>query len=244
MKRNTILTLALAAMMLFAAVPVLAEEGIEGVAAMAANTNGLPTGTIFNGPVDVYDGIWVGSSKVGTLNTGDAVIVMQQDSGAGMTQVFSRVNRLAGWVPSGNVQVDSISPVFPGVVISQNVTLRESPSTGAKQLARPSNGDVLDILDEQNGWYTVRYWDKTKGPLEGYVRTNFVVRNPAFVTTTKATYVYAMPSRNSKMVGEIISGTQLVVIGEWNDYWVVNLRSASGFIHKNDIEYNQIGGNG
>ena len=47
------------------------------------------------------------------------------------------------------------------------------------------------------------------------------------------------PSRiaGGKKVGELISGTQLVIIGEYGDFWVVNLRSASGFIYKNDVQY-------
>lgn len=216
---------------------------MAGLAYADSATNGLPTGTIVGGPVTVYDGTWSNTNAVGTLQNGDAVIVMQQ-SGQ-MLQVFSRISRLAGWVPAGNVRIDQATPVYPGVVISQNVTLRESPSTTAKQLARPTNGTVLDILSEQNGWYYVRFWDgKSTMPIEGYVRTNFVVRDPMFVTTTQATYVYSMPDRGAKMVGQLVSGTQLVVIGEYGDFWVVNLRSASGFIHKNDIEYNQISGNG
>lgn len=222
----------LAALMLVAA-PALAENA----------TNGLPTGVIVGGPVTVYDGMWTNANAVGTLQNGTPVIVMQYD--AEKAQVFSRAQRLAGWVLAANVQVDRATPVYPGVVISQNVTLRESPSTGARQLARPTNGTVLDLLAEQDGWYTVRYWDeKGNAPIEGYVRTNFIVRDPMFVTTTKATYVYSMPSRSAKMVGELVSGTQLVVIGEYDDFWVVNLRSASGFIYKYDIEYNQISGNG
>ncbi|HML49386.1 MAG TPA: SH3 domain-containing protein [Clostridia bacterium] len=63
------------------------------------------------------------------------------------------------------------------------------------------------------------------------------MRNPRFVTTHKSTYVYAVPDRSGKKVGELIAGTQLVIIGEYGDYWVVNLRSASGFIHKSDVQY-------
>mgnify|MGYP003623882591 CR=1 FL=1 len=71
------------------------------------------------------------------------------------------------------------------------------------------------------------------------------VRNPACITSTKSTYVYATPDRGAKKVGQLISGTQLVVIGEWGEFWMVNLRSASGFIYKRDVEDNYInGGNG
>lgn len=209
-----------------------------------SDESGLSTGRIIDGPVSVYDGSWNNANVIGTLKTDDAVVVLQYSGW--MTQVFSRVNQLAGWVPTANVRINQATPfVYPGIVISQNASLRETPSTAAKQLASLSNGTVFDILSEENDWYHARYWDeKTGAPLEGYVRTYFIVRDPMFVTTTKLTFVYAMPSRGSKMVGQLVAGTQLVVIGEFNDYWVVNLRSASGFILKSDIEYDQITGNG
>lgn len=234
MKRR-ILSAAVAALLLFVALPATAED-------MA--TASLPTGTIMVSPTTVYDGTWSGASVVGTLNAGTGVIVLEERGD--WVQIFARADRIAGWVAPGSVQINHSSPIFPGIVISQNVSLRESPSTGAKRLASIPNGSIFDLLDEQNGWYRVSYWDgKAIAPMEGWVRVDFVVRNPSFITTTNATYVYATPNRSAKKVGELTSGTQLVVIGEYNDFWVVNLRSASGFIYKKDIDENLVsGGNG
>lgn len=214
-------------------------------AALAGDTtNGLATGTIVDPQVTVYDGIWAGANTVGTLYQGTGVVILQT-SGAWI-QIHARAERIVGWVSSGSVRYDQGVPVYPGVVISQNVSLRESPSTGATRITSIPNGSVLDLLDEQSGWYYVAYYDGVNvNPLEGWVVVDFIVRDPSFVTTTKSTYVYAMPSLDSKKVGQLISGTQLVVIGEYGDFWVVNLRSASGFIHKRDIDSVQInGGNG
>jgi uncharacterized protein YgiM (DUF1202 family) len=126
--------------------------------------------------------------------------------------------------------------VIPGVVISENVSVREAPSTNATRLARPSNGAVLDIWSEADGWYYVTYYDEDGQVFQGYVLVDYIVINPVYLTTTKATYVYSTPSRASKKVGQITTGTPLLVIGEYNNFWVVNLRSASGFIYKGDVE--------
>lgn len=220
------LSLLMAALLLFAAAPALAQN----------TTEGLLTGQIISGPVAVFNGADAAAGVIGQLQTGAGVIITGE---YGLwTQVFAPDERIVGWVDSGFVQVDSqASAVYPGIVISQNVSLRESPSTGARRIASIPNGSVFDLLDEQNGWYFVRYWDsKTQTALEGYVVVDYVVRDPLFVTTTKSTYVYSTPDRGSKKVGQLISGTQLVVIGEWGDFWVVNLRSASGFIYKRDID--------
>ena len=231
---KTKLTSLLLAMLMLLSIPtVLAED----------TTNGLPTGTIV-GSVTVYDGPWSDANVVGSLENGTAVIVMQQNGDR--TQVFARAQRLAGWIVSSGVQVNPQTPVYPGIVISQNVSLRTDKSTGATRLASIPNGTVLDLLDEQNGWYYVNYWDtKTMTATQGWVLVDYIVRDPSFITTTKSTYVYSTPTRDSKKVGQLVSGTQLVVIGEYGDFWVVNLRSASGFIYKGDIDADQIsGGNG
>lgn len=229
------LGLALAMTMLLSVAPAMASD----------TANGQPVGTV-TGTVTVYDGAWNDAKAIGTLDVGTGVIIMQQNQQGGRIQVFARVQRLAGWVDAQYIRIDSSTPVFPAVVISQNVSLRETASTGAARLASIPNGSVLEVMSEEGSWYYVRYWDgKSETPMMGYVRSDFVVRDPSFVTTTQSTYVYSTPSRSSKKVGQLVSGTQLVVIGEYNDFWVVNLRSASGFIYKNDIDYDQIsGGNG
>lgn len=208
-------------------------------------TNGLPTGTVEDFGVTLYDGPWDNANVVGTLPSGTPVIILQFRGD--WMQVFARAERLVGWVvPNAPIKVDYSSPIFPGIVISQNVSLREAPSTGAKRIASVPNGALFDLLDEQNGWYRVSYFEtKTSTYMEGWVLVDYVVRDPSFVTTTKTTYVYATPDRGAKKVGQLAEGSQLVVIGEWGDFWVVNLRSASGFIYKRDIEENQIdSGNG
>lgn len=220
------LSLLLAALLLLFAAPVLAQDGADG----------LLTGTIINGPVAVFNGTDAAAGVIGQLQTGSAVIITGEYDG--WIQVFSPAERIVGWVDGGFVRADAkAQTVYPGIVISQSVSLREAPSTGARRIASIPNGSVLDLLDEQNGWYYVRCWDsKTQTEMEGYVVVDYVVRDPLFVTTTKSTYVYSTPDRGSKKVGQLVSGTQLVVIGEWGDFWVVNLRSASGFLYKRDIE--------
>lgn len=196
-------------------------------------TQQLPTGTIRSNGVTVYDRPDSGAAVVGTLSGGSAVIILNTQGN--MIQVFARADRMTGWVDSASVAREN-NLVYPGIVISQSVSLRETRSTASKRLANIPNGTMLDLLEEQDGWYYVRFWDgKSQTPLEGWVRTDFVVRNPQFLTTYQSTYVYAAPSRSMKKVGQLVAGTQLVIIGEYNDFWIVNLRSASGFIHKNDI---------
>ncbi|MDL2318672.1 SH3 domain-containing protein [Eubacteriales bacterium OttesenSCG-928-A19] len=217
---------------------------LSAVALAGDTATGLPTGTIVDYQTTVYDGTWAGANVVGTLYQGTGVIILQ--SYGTWMQIHARAERIVGWVTSSSVRYDQRITVYPGVVISQNVSLRESPSLGATRITSIPNGTVLDLLDEQSGWYYVAYYNAANtAPLEGWVLVDFIVRDPSFITTTASTYVYAMPSRDAKKVGQLVSGTQLVIIGEYGDFWVVNLRSASGFIYKRDVDDNLIsGGNG
>ena len=43
---------------------------------------------------------------------------------------------------------------------------------------------------------------------------------------------YCAPSREAKIVGSLPKYTQLIVIGMWDDFYIVSLRNASAFIHK------------
>lgn len=124
-----------------------------------------------------------------------------------------------------------------GIVISETLTLRESASTSAAELAEIANGEVVGILNEQGNWYRVSYRNALGTAQEGYVLKSFVMQNPEYATTNASTLVYALPSRNAKTVGNVDAGTQLVVIGEWENFWAVNLRTASGFVHKDDVTY-------
>ncbi|MDR0897615.1 MAG: hypothetical protein LBN04_07135 [Oscillospiraceae bacterium] len=213
----------LAAMLLTLAPMALAQQAIG----QTLYTGTLTTGTtVLTSPVEGAEGKF--------LPAGTSVLILQQS--ADWYQVKARADDVVGWVPMGSVMRSNTAPVIPGVVISENVSLRDEPRTNATRLARVPNGAVLDIWAEADGWYTVNYYDKDGQVFHGFVRADFIVVNPVYITTTQSTYVYSTPSRSSKKVGQITTGGQLLVIGEYNNFWVVNLRMASGFIYKGDVE--------
>lgn len=134
--------------------------------------------------------------------------------------------------------VATASAAAEAVVISETVSIREEAKTDATVIATAHNGEKLTILEEQQNWYLIRFDDnQSDAHGQGYVLKRFMMADPEYVTTEGLTYVYAMPSASAKTVGEVEGGESLVVIGEWDDYWAVNLRTASGFIWKGDVQY-------
>lgn len=117
--------------------------------------------------------------------------------------------------------------VARGVVIANRITMRETPKSNGKTVTHLTNGTMMAILDEDGSWYYVNADGHT-----GYVMKEYVVADPDFMTTTGSVSVYAYPG-SDKRVGSLSRYTRLTIIDEYRDYYVVNLRHASGFIKKN-----------
>ncbi len=126
-------------------------------------------------------------------------------------------------------------PASQGVVISESMSLREDASTTAKKLATMKNGSILNILGKQGGWFYVSYQPAGKPAVTGWASGDYIVENPYYITTHAATYAYSIPDRSGKKVGQIAANTPLLVICEYGDFYVVNLRNASAFVYKRDI---------
>lgn len=124
------------------------------------------------------------------------------------------------------------------IVITDSLPVYASPNTTAEVIGNASNGEILEILSEQASWYRISIWDTASNVRkEGYVAKGFVVANAEFITARTKTLVYALPSTAAKTVGELEGGEELTVIGDANDFWAVNLRTASGFVRKNEVDY-------
>lgn len=149
--------------------------------------------------------------------------------------VYSPVLKRAGWVSSSDIVKNGLYGDI-GVVLSQTVTLRAAASRSSAALATLNNGEIMSILGSQSGWYYVRYTNpKTGASQDGFVGSDYVQTKPVFIITTALTNVYAMPYEGVKCVGQMPKHSTLLILGETQDYYAVNLRSASGFIRKADL---------
>ncbi|MDR0928144.1 MAG: SH3 domain-containing protein [Oscillospiraceae bacterium] len=114
-----------------------------------------------------------------------------------------------------------------GYVLCETLTLRESPSAQSAKVGLMEYRATFAILEELNGWYRVQ----VQGA-EGWVPSAYVLKDPAYYAATIETPVLAYPAADAKRVGLIDPGTELAIIAETDDYYIVSLRSASGFIAK------------
>ncbi len=117
-----------------------------------------------------------------------------------------------------------------GFVLCESLSLREQPEGSSPLLNTLTYGTSCTILEESGSWYNVVYRSQEGIRYSGWVRKEYVLMNPTYFTPNEETPVYAMPCSGSKRVGLIDSGTSYPVIGLFDDFLVISLRGASGFV--------------
>ena len=117
---------------------------------------------------------------------------------------------------------------YEAVVISKNVTVRATQNTNAKSVKRLNYGERFAAMPVGNGWCEV-YLTETEG-LDGYVLEDYVLLNPAYITTEESTPVYAWQARNAKRVGLLGRGETYPIIRMEGNWMLISLRGAAGWI--------------
>ena len=149
-----------------------------------------------------------------------------------------------GWTPQSAIDyADAIPPeVWSGavarrraVVLCEGLSLRDAPSGSAKRQVLMPNGSHAYILEEGNGWLRVHYLARDKKnnaqSYTGWIQQEYTVESPAYIHLQRQTRVYAFGSSRAPVVALTpSSGQRFAVIGQVGNYYVVSIRSASGFI--------------
>ncbi len=119
-----------------------------------------------------------------------------------------------------------------GFVLCESLTMREEPMNSSKSVRRLRYGESCTVLEESGVWYRVACQQSDGTEIQGWVRGEYVLRNPRYYTASGSTAVYAMPVNGAKRVGLISGGKEYPIIGEYGGYWVISLRGACGFVKK------------
>ena len=124
-----------------------------------------------------------------------------------------------------------------GQITAQDVRLRSSPNTDSEVISQLPQHTVVEVLDDQNGWYRVLYDN-----MVGYLRQDYILVN----STSRAANVgeggaklYGGPGNGtdnpSYLVAELPSGLGIKVkqmIGDW--YYVVAGDSV-GYVYRGEL---------
>ncbi len=117
---------------------------------------------------------------------------------------------------------------YDAVVISKSVSVRPMQNANAKAVKKLNFGDHLAVMSLGNGWCEC-FLSETEG-VSGYVLEDYVLLDPAYITTEGSTAVYAWQAANAKKVGLLGKGEKFPIIRMEGDWLLISLRGAAGWI--------------
>lgn len=117
---------------------------------------------------------------------------------------------------------------YDAYVLCDSLTLRSEADINSRSLRSLSFGQKLLVSMRQGEWYHV-YLSKH---VEGWVKSEYVLVNPALYVTEAETPAYAYGSRYAPRVALISKGETLPIIYSNAAYYVVSIRGASAWIER------------
>ena len=118
------------------------------------------------------------------------------------------------------------------VVICEELSVRQQPNSDSKLVQKLKYGTKFIVLEQKSGWAKIIMGDGIDLEPLGWVNADYIAIDPAWLKTDDYTYVYAWNSTKAPKVGLLDKGTELPILKEEGDWYIVSLRGAAGWIHK------------
>lgn len=115
----------------------------------------------------------------------------------------------------------------PAVVLCESLSVCDTPD--GQLVHTLSYGESFLTYETADGWINCYYSD---GAQTGWVRSDYVLVDPAYYVTDAPTAVYAYDDPSAPRVALLPAGEQLPIICDTETFFVVSLRGAVGFILK------------
>ena len=128
---------------------------------------------------------------------------------------------------------------YPAVVLCEKLTLRENPDISSRTVKTLSYGDQPIVVgadrpqgaERKNGFVYCALGDSIDSPC-GWINADYIVINPAWYVTEGETPVYAWDDASAPRVALLDGGTRLPILKEGENWYLVSLRGAAGWIRK------------
>ena len=128
---------------------------------------------------------------------------------------------------------------YPAVVLCETLTLREKPSSSSKAVRILNYGDLPIVVGadqpagpkKENGFVYCTLGDSEDSPC-GWINADYIFINPAWYVTEKTTAVYAWNDIAAPKIALLDKDARLPILKEEEDWYLVSLRGAVGWIHK------------
>lgn len=98
-----------------------------------------------------------------------------------------------------------------------------------RAIRKLSYGDTFITTEGWDGWADCSYSD---GSIRGWVRSDYIMVDPAYYVTDESTQVYAYGDTMAPRVALLAKGEKLPILHDAGEWYVVSLRGAAGWIRK------------
>ncbi|MBE7103409.1 SH3 domain-containing protein [Bacillus cereus] len=131
---------------------------------------------------------------------------------------------------------DAVTYENPVTVNTNVLRVRTQPNTSSSIMGRVYEGEVLQVIGEENGWLKINHNGKT-----GYVNSEFVSKNSVSAktnvsmsgsktVTADVLRIRTQPNTSSAVMGRVYEGKVLQVIGEENGWLKINHNGKVGYV--------------
>ena len=116
-------------------------------------------------------------------------------------------------------------------IVCEDLTLREKPSASSEVVKTLQYGDFIIVIEQSDGWAYCTLGDSEDSP-KGWVNADYIAIDPAWYRTNEKMPVYAWNDTEAPKVALLDQNTTLPILKEDDDWLIVSLRGAVGWIHK------------
>ena len=120
---------------------------------------------------------------------------------------------------------------YQAVVLCESLTVRQSRSASAKVVTTVPYGSKIIVTEEKDNWAKCVLSD-SEDALSGWVNSEFIAIDPAWYRTDAKTTVYAWNDLTAPKVALLEKDITLAILRIDEEWIVVSLRGASGWIHR------------
>lgn len=93
----------------------------------------------------------------------------------------------------------------------------------------------VEVLEESNNLYCIIFYDLSNNDIsekKGWISKEYVVLDPPYYIANHPSPVLALPQTNAKKLCYLSTYDSLRVIGEIDEYYIVSINCATGFVIK------------
>lgn len=119
---------------------------------------------------------------------------------------------------------------YSAVVLCESLSVHTDRNGSSKVVRSLPYGTMLAVNDMWDGWGRC-YLSETEGSA-GWVRSDYLMVNPAYYVCDEATTVYAWDDIMAPKIALLKKGTKLPILRDGGEWLTVSLRAAAGCIHK------------